>query len=101
MVFGDIGTSPLYTMKETFAGPHPLALDELHVLGVLSLIFWAVMCVVSIKYVIIIMRADNKGEGGSLALLALLRRTAEGQPESWRWSACLASSRRPCSTATA
>ena len=80
VVFGDIGTSPLYTMKETFAGPHPLALDELHVLGVLSLIFWAVMCVVSIKYVIIIMRADNKGEGGSLALLALLRRAAEGRP---------------------
>ena len=49
VVFGDIGTSPLYTMKETFVGPHPLALDELHVLGVLSLIFWAVMCVVSIK----------------------------------------------------
>jgi KUP system potassium uptake protein len=80
IVFGDIGTSPLYTMKETFAGPHPLALDELHVLGVLSLIFWAVMCIVSIKYVIIIMRADNKGEGGSLALLALLRRGAAGRP---------------------
>src|SRR3954465_3387862 len=80
VVFGDIGTSPLYTMKETFAGPHPLALDELHVLGVLSLIFWAVMCIVSIKYVIIIMRADNKGEGGSLALLALLRRGAAGRP---------------------
>ncbi|EWY37645.1 potassium transporter Kup [Skermanella stibiiresistens SB22] len=79
VVFGDIGTSPLYTMKETFAGPHPLALDRLHVYGVLSLIFWAVMCVVSIKYVIIIMRADNRGEGGSLALLALLRRTAEGR----------------------
>jgi len=79
IVFGDIGTSPLYTMKETFAGPHPLALDELHVMGVLSLIFWAVMCIVSIKYVIIIMRADNKGEGGSLALLALLRRGAEGR----------------------
>jgi KUP system potassium uptake protein len=72
VVFGDIGTSPLYTMKETFAGPHPLTLDELHVLGMLSLIFWSVMCVVSIKYVII-MRADNRGEGGSLALLALLR----------------------------
>jgi KUP system potassium uptake protein len=79
VVFGDIGTSPLYTMKETFAGPHPLALDELHVLGVLSLIFWAVMLIVSIKYVVIIMRADNKGEGGSLALLALLRRGAAGR----------------------
>src|SRR3954452_951367 len=79
VVFGDIGTSPLYTMKETFAGPHPLDLDEMHVMGVLSLIFWAVMCIVSIKYVIIIMRADNRGEGGSLALLALLRRGAAGR----------------------
>src|SRR5690349_394627 len=80
VVFGDIGTSPLYTMKETFAGPHPLALDQVHVLGVLSLIFWAVTCIVSIKYVIIIMRADNRGEGGSLALLALLHRAAAGWP---------------------
>jgi KUP system potassium uptake protein len=79
VVFGDIGTSPLYTMKETFSGPHPLALDDLHILGVLSLIFWSVMCIVSLKYVVIIMRADNRGEGGSLALLALLRRTAADQ----------------------
>jgi KUP system potassium uptake protein len=79
VVFGDIGTSPLYTMKETFAGPHPLALDRIHVLGVLSLIFWAVTCIVSVKYVIIIMRADNRGEGGSLALLALLHRAAAGR----------------------
>ncbi|HSV29374.1 MAG TPA: potassium transporter Kup [Candidatus Omnitrophota bacterium] len=80
VVFGDIGTSPLYAMKETFAGPHPLALDKLHVLGVLSLVFWAVTIVVSIKYVIVIMRADNKGEGGSLALLALVHRAAEDRP---------------------
>jgi KUP system potassium uptake protein len=80
VVFGDIGTSPLYTMKETFAGPHPLALDRLHVLGVLSLIFWAVTIVVSVKYVVVIMRADNRGEGGSLALLALLNRVTHGRP---------------------
>ena len=80
VVFGDIGTSPLYAMKETFAGPHPLALDRLHVLGVLSLVFWAVTIVVSIKYVIFIMRADNRGEGGSLALLALVSRAAHGRP---------------------
>ena len=67
-------------MKETFAGPHPLALDRLHVLGVLSLIFWAVTIIVSVKYVIIIMRADNRGEGGSLALLALLSRATHGRP---------------------
>ena len=71
VVFGDIGTSPLYAMKEAFAGAHRLAPDEPHVLGVLSLIVWAVMLVVTTKYVAIIMRADNKGEGGSLALLAL------------------------------
>ena len=70
-------------------------------LGVLSLIFWAVMCVVSIKYVIIIMRADNKGEGGSLALLALLRRAAEGRPGIVALVSVLVSSRPPCSTATA
>ncbi len=80
VVFGDIGTSPLYAMKETFAGPHPLALDRLHVLGVLSLVFWAVTIIVSVKYVIFIMRADNRGEGGSLALLALVSRAAQGRP---------------------
>ncbi|CAA7623595.1 potassium transporter Kup [Magnetospirillum sp. UT-4] len=80
VVFGDIGTSPLYAMKETFAGPHPLALDRMHVLGVLSLVFWAITMVVSIKYVIFIMRADNRGEGGSLALLALVGRAAQGRP---------------------
>ncbi|MGQ9369963.1 potassium transporter Kup [Azospirillum sp. A39] len=74
IVFGDIGTSPLYAVKETVAGHHPLPIDRLHVLGVLSLIVWALLIVVSIKYVVIIMRADNRGEGGSLALLALLAR---------------------------
>ncbi|NFV81867.1 potassium transporter Kup [Magnetospirillum aberrantis] len=80
VVFGDIGTSPLYAMKETFAGPHPLALDRLHVLGVLSLVFWAIMLVVSIKYVILVMRADNRGEGGSLALQALITRAINSRP---------------------
>jgi KUP system potassium uptake protein len=75
IVFGDIGTSPLYAFRETFAGHHPLALDSVHVLGVLSLIFWSMMLVVSVKYVTIIMRADNQGEGGSLALLALISRS--------------------------
>ncbi|MBI5164875.1 MAG: potassium transporter Kup [Magnetospirillum sp.] len=80
VVFGDIGTSPLYALKETFAGPHPLPIDRLHVLGVLSLIFWGITLVVSIKYVIVIMRADNRGEGGSLALLALVHKAAQGRP---------------------
>jgi KUP system potassium uptake protein len=74
VVYGDIGTSPLYAMKETFIGPHPLALDPLHIFGVVSLIFWSLMLVVTIKYVIVAMRADNKGEGGSFALLALISR---------------------------
>jgi KUP system potassium uptake protein len=74
IVYGDIGTSPLYVMKESFAGAHPLALDEAHVFGVLSLIFWSVTAVVTVKYLAFMMRADNNGEGGSLALLALVTR---------------------------
>ncbi|MDH2918098.1 MAG: KUP/HAK/KT family potassium transporter, partial [Sideroxydans sp.] len=71
VVFGDIGTSPLYALKETFAGHHPLPVIEANVLGVLSVMFWTIMLLVSLKYVTIMMRADNHGEGGSLALLAL------------------------------
>jgi len=74
IVFGDIGTSPIYAFRETFVGHHPIAPDPLHIHGVLSLIFWSMMIVVTIKYVGIIMRADNNGEGGSLALLALISR---------------------------
>ena len=72
VVFGDIGTSPLYTMKEVFGGHH-LALSQDNVLGILSLIFWELILVVSVKYVGIMMRADNKGEGGILALLSLVQ----------------------------
>jgi KUP system potassium uptake protein len=72
VVFGDIGTSPLYAMKESFIGPHPLAVDRLHIFGVLSLIFWSLTLIVTVKYVLVAMRADNKGEGGSFALLALI-----------------------------
>ena len=84
IVFGDIGTSPIYAFRETFAGHHPLAPDLLHIYGVLSLIFWSMMTIVSLKYVTIIMRADNKGEGGSLALLAMINRSTT---EKKRWSA--------------
>lgn len=73
VVFGDIGTSPLYTLKECFAG-HGLPLTEANVMGILSLIFWSMMIVVSAKYVMFIMRADNHGEGGILALMALAQR---------------------------
>jgi KUP system potassium uptake protein len=72
VVFGDIGTSPLYALKESFIGHHPLAVDRPHIFGVLSLIFWTMMLIVTLKYVFVILRADNKGEGGSLALLALI-----------------------------
>ena len=81
IVFGDIGTSPLYAFRETFAGHHPLALDAVHIMGVISLMFWSMMIVVTLKYVAIIMRADNKGEGGSLALLALV----SGKTKTKRW----------------
>jgi len=72
VVFGDIGTSPLYAMKEAFTGQHALPVDPERVLGVVSLMFWTIMILVTVKYVAIIMRADNRGEGGSLALLALV-----------------------------
>jgi len=76
VVFGDIGTSPLYALKESFIGAHPLAVDRAHVFGVLSLIFWTMVLVVTVKYVLVVLRADNRGEGGSLALLALITRKA-------------------------
>ena len=74
MVYGDIGTSPLYTMREAFGARGGLPLGEAAVLGVLSLIFWALVLVVTIKYVAVIMRADNQGEGGVLALVSLVLR---------------------------
>ena len=75
VVYGDIGTSPLYAMKESFVGPHPLAVDPIHIFGVLSLVFWSLMLLVTVKYVCVAMRADNKGEGGSFALLSLISRS--------------------------
>ena len=83
VVFGDIGTSPLYAFRQTFAGPHSIAADRLHIYGVLSLVFWSMMLVVTFQYVMTIMKADNKGEGGSLALLALISRQSSGKRWSW------------------
>ncbi|WP_249340374.1 potassium transporter Kup [Sphingopyxis sp. 2PD] len=85
VVFGDIGTSPLYALKESFIGPHPLAVDRLHIFGVLSLIFWSLMLIVTVKYVFVAMRAHNRGEGGSFALLALVSRHFGAG----RWNAAL------------
>jgi len=76
VVFGDIGTSPLYALKESFIGHHPLTVDPAHIYGVLSLVFWTMTLIVTVKYVFVILRADNHGEGGSLALLALVARKA-------------------------
>lgn len=75
IVYGDIGTSPLYTMKEVFASHHPVPLSHDNVFGILSLIVWALIMVVSVKYVAFVMRADNEGEGGIMALLALASRS--------------------------
>jgi KUP system potassium uptake protein len=80
VVFGDIGTSPLYAFRESFIGHHRLPLDPFHVLGVLSMLVWALVLVVTVKYVFVTMRADNRGEGGSFALLALIERVAKKSP---------------------
>ena len=89
VVFGDIGTSPLYAVKETFAPSHGIPLDDENILGGLSMIFWALMVVVSLKYVLLIMRADNRGEGGIMALLALATTRSRSIP---------AGARRCCSS---
>jgi KUP system potassium uptake protein len=83
VVYGDIGTSPLYAIKETFNPAHGIPLSPETILGGLSAIFWALMIVVSLKYVILIMRADNKGEGGIMALLALASAAVKDRPQ-WR-----------------
>ena len=83
VVYGDIGTSPLYALKECFSGPHGLPPTRENVLGVLSLIFWSLNFIISFKYVAIMLRADNRGEGGILALLALLRPMAIIRGSRW------------------
>ena len=72
VVYGDIGTSPLYTVRECFNGPHAVAINETNLLGVASLIFWSLIIVVSVKYVGFVLKADNRGEGGIFALLGLI-----------------------------
>lgn len=85
VVYGDIGTSPLYAMRECFHGPHAIAATQQNVLGVLSLIFWSLVIVISIKYLIFILRADNRGEGGILALAALVIPRQEIKGRGGRW----------------
>jgi KUP system potassium uptake protein len=83
VVFGDIGTSPLYAVKETFSPGHGIALEDANILAGASIIFWSLMVVVSLKYVVLIMRADNRGEGGVMALIALAQGAIRDRPR-WR-----------------
>ena len=83
VVFGDIGTSPLYTLRECFTGAHGLPLTAPNVYGILSVIFWAITVVVTLKYVTLIMRADNRGEGGIMALTALVSRGLSERRSRW------------------
>ncbi len=81
VVYGDIGTSPLYTIHEIFAGAHhPVPITPDNILGILSVIFWSLMIVVALKYVVFVMRADNRGEGGIMALMALVQRGVSNRP---------------------
>ena len=79
VVFGDIGTSPLYAVSACFTGPH-IAVTPEHIFGVLSLIFWSLVLVILLKYVAVVLNADNKGEGGVLALTALVINTERASP---------------------
>ena len=89
VVYGDIGTSPLYTMKEVFSGPHAVAVTPENLLGILSLIFWALTITVTLKYVMFIMRVDNRGEGGIMALTALALRTSGATKRGLWWISAL------------
>src|SRR6478735_12633307 len=84
VVYGDIGTSPLYALREAVkaASPHGLSISE-SVMGVVSLILWSLILIISLKYAILILRADNRGEGGIVALLALLH-ARNAEPGTWR-----------------
>src|SRR5262245_35380857 len=83
IVYGDIGTSPLYAVKETFNPSHGIPLTPQSILGGASAIFWILMVVVSLKYVMLVLRADNRGEGGIMALLALANESVRAHPQ-WR-----------------
>ena len=87
IVYGDIGTSPLYAFKEAFNGPHALALNEANVLAALSALVWAIMLIISVKYVWLILKLDNEGEGGVLALTALAHRLVKDRKHSERLAA--------------
>ncbi len=85
VVYGDIGTSPLYAVRECFSGPHAVPTTPANVLGILSLVFWSLIIIISIKYLTFVMRADNRGEGGILALMALIRPSGGKRGRAGRW----------------
>ena len=87
VVYGDIGTSPLYAVRESFGHTHDVAVSEANVLGLLSLITWSLIIVITVKYLVFVLRADNDGEGGILALTSLA--TPKGNPTSRRWALIL------------
>ena len=89
IVYGDIGTSPLYAFRESFHAAEGMPVDRASVLGVLSLMFWALVLVVSVKYLIFVMRADNHGEGGILALTALIVPRRKTPTVGLRWALIL------------
>src|SRR5215203_3211200 len=80
IVYGDIGTSPLYALRECFYGPHAIPLSQANIYGVLSLIFWTLIIVVTLKYQVYVLRFDNRGEGGILALLGLTGTRRQRRP---------------------
>src|SRR5258708_39880609 len=81
VVYGDIGTSPLYTVMETFNPEHGIPLTSANIIGGLSTLFWLLMMVVSLKYVVLVVRADDRGEGGIMALRALATTSVRKHPE--------------------
>ncbi|OFA05835.1 potassium transporter Kup [Duganella sp. HH101] len=85
IVYGDIGTSPLYTLKTIFDPEHGLALSEFNLLGIISLIFWGLTMIVSLKYVTLVLRADNRGEGGIMALMALVLNSVSKAAPRWHY----------------
>ena len=97
IVYGDIGTSPLYALRECFYGEHAIPPTPANVLGVLSLILWSLVLVISVKYLILILRADNRGEGGILALATLVSDVSPAREIS---SSARLLRRGPCSTRT-
>jgi len=83
VIYGDIGTSPLYTIKECFSGKHGVAVTPANVTGIMSMVFWSLIIVISLKYVTFLLRADNKGEGGTFSLLATLRSKLKDNKKTW------------------